>query len=73
MIWESWVDFLAMGGYAPYVWGSYGVMLGLMAVESSLLVMRRRNILRYLGWKAGGREHAPARQEPGKGGGGSPS
>ena len=49
MIWEKWNDFFEMGGYALYVWGSYLVMLGLMAVESSLLIMRRRNILKYLG------------------------
>ena len=49
MIWENWNDFFEMGGYAPYVWGSYLVTLGLMAVEGSLLIMRRRNILKYLG------------------------
>ena len=25
MIWNSWNDFWAMGGYGLYVWGSFGV------------------------------------------------
>jgi len=55
MMWENWVDFLEMGGHAPYVWGSYVVALGLMAAESLLLIMRRRNILKYLGHTGGAR------------------
>jgi len=32
MIWASWGDFWAMGGYGLYVWGSYAVVaLGLLA------------------------------------------
>jgi heme exporter protein D len=31
MIWASWSDFWAMGGYGLYVWGSYAVVaLGLL-------------------------------------------
>lgn len=33
MRWESWADFLAMGGYGLYVWGSMGVTFLLMALE----------------------------------------
>jgi len=33
MIWESWDAFWAMGGYGPYVWGSYGVVLLCIAIE----------------------------------------
>ncbi len=33
MIWNSWSDFWAMGGYGLYVWGSFGVTAGLMALE----------------------------------------
>lgn len=62
MIWQSWSDFFAMGGYGPYVWGSYVVTLGLMAVETSLLIMRRRNILKYLGRNGGARGHAAAQE-----------
>ena len=35
-------DFLHMGGYAFYVWGSYGVTFALLAVEVVLLVKRKR-------------------------------
>ena len=33
MNWNSWQDFLAMGGYAVYVWGSYGVTAAALAIE----------------------------------------
>lgn len=56
MSWGSWSDFLAMGGYALYVWGSYAVTAGLIAVEVIMLVLRRRNALRSaVGPAAGGR------------------
>jgi heme exporter protein D len=45
MNWGSWENFLAMGGYAFYVWGSYLVMLALMIAEIALLALRRRNAL----------------------------
>lgn len=40
MTWGSWSDFLAMGGYAFYVWGSYAVTAALMAAE--IVAVRRR-------------------------------
>ena len=43
------IDFLSMGGYALYVWGSYGVTLALIAIEVVLLRLRKRNILDQLG------------------------
>ena len=49
MSWASWSDFLAMGGYALYVWGSYGVTAGLIAVEVIMLLVRRRNALKLAG------------------------
>jgi heme exporter protein D len=33
MIWESWKDFFAMGGYALYVWGSMIVVFVCLAGE----------------------------------------
>ena len=48
MNWASWSDFFAMGGYALYVWGSYAVSAGLIAVEVILLRNRRRIILDQL-------------------------
>ncbi len=34
-----------MGGYALYVWGSYLVTFGALAVEAAMLRLRRRNAL----------------------------
>ena len=52
MTWASFSDFLAMGGYGLYVWGSYGVMAAALAIEVTLLVVRRRNTLNHLGLMA---------------------
>jgi len=53
MNWHSLSDFLAMGGYALYVWGSFGVTALALAVEPLLIRKRRNDILRTLR-----REHA---------------
>ena len=45
MNWGSLEGFLAMGGYAFYVWGSYLVTLVLMIAEIALIALRRRNAL----------------------------
>lgn len=44
MIWESWSDFFAMGGYALYVWGSLIVVAGGMAGEVMFLRQRGKSI-----------------------------
>ncbi len=45
MIWASWSDFWAMGGYALYVWGSYAVVaLGLLLEVRSAAKRQRRAI-----------------------------
>ncbi|MFO8003458.1 heme exporter protein CcmD [Thioalkalivibrio sp.] len=41
-------EFIAMGGYAPYVWGSYLVMAGLLVVEMVQLRYRRRSLMGWL-------------------------
>jgi len=46
--WGSWENFLAMGGYGFYVWGSYLVTLGLILAEIALLGLRRRTALERL-------------------------
>lgn len=33
MIWNSWSDFWAMGGYGLFVWGSFGVTAALIFIE----------------------------------------
>jgi heme exporter protein D len=44
MNWGSWDNFLAMGGYAFYVWGSYGVTLALIVAEIVLVRARKRSV-----------------------------
>lgn len=41
--------FLSQGGYAFFVWMSYGMALGLLAIEILLLRRDRRTILARLG------------------------
>jgi len=35
-------EFFAMGGYAFYVWGAYGVTFALLAIEVVVLLKRKR-------------------------------
>jgi heme exporter protein D len=48
MNWNSPAEFFAMGGYAFYVWGSFGACLLAMVVEPVLAAKRRTDILRSL-------------------------
>lgn len=59
MNWQSWSEFLAMGGYALYVWGSYAVTLVVLVAEIVALVMRRRGVVEGLTkyYAARGRNH----------------
>ena len=41
MNWSSWSDFVAMGGYGFYVWGSFGVSAVVIAAEIVSLRARR--------------------------------
>ncbi len=43
--WASASDFLAMGGYGLYVWGSFGVTALLMLLEMWSLSVRRKSLL----------------------------
>ena len=45
MTWGSLNDFLAMGGYALYVWGSYGMTALLVVAEIMVLRARRRRAM----------------------------
>ena len=40
--WSSASEFLAMGGYGLYVWGSFGITALVMVLEMWLLGARRR-------------------------------
>jgi heme exporter protein CcmD len=42
MTWTDWNAFWAMGGYAGFVWGAYGVATVLLAGEIVALRLRRR-------------------------------
>ena len=44
--WASWSDFLAMGGYGLYVWGSFGVTALVMLIEVGSLSARRKAVQR---------------------------
>ncbi len=48
MNWGGVAAFLAMGGYAGFVWGSYGVTAACMVLEIVLLTARHRAALRAL-------------------------
>jgi heme exporter protein D len=41
MNWNSVGDFLAMGGYGLYVWGSFGMVAATLVAEVVLLKARR--------------------------------
>ena len=49
MNWGSVSEFLAMGGYGLYVWGSYAVVLALMVGEPLLARHRFRKALAQAG------------------------
>ena len=48
MNWHSPAEFFAMGGYAFYVWGSFGVTALALLIEPLLLNKRRSEVLRSL-------------------------
>jgi heme exporter protein D len=53
MSWGSVGEFLHMGGYGLYVWGSYGVTLAALALETWMLLRRSRSTVRRLRHQAG--------------------
>lgn len=48
MQWNSVSEFFAMGGYAFYVWGSFGLTAAVMVLEMGLIRARRTELLRDL-------------------------
>ena len=44
MNWSSWSDFIAMGGYGLYVWGSFFMCALILVTEVGLLALRRRAV-----------------------------
>ena len=45
MYWQNVGEFFAMGGYAAYVWGAYGVTLLCLIIELISLRSRRKRAL----------------------------
>jgi heme exporter protein D len=60
MQWHSVSEFFAMGGYAVYVWGSFGLCALAMIAEPWLLRRRHRQILSALRRRDGAAGAAPA-------------
>lgn len=52
MNWNSSSEFFAMGGYALYVWGSFGACALALVLEPLWVGQRRRLILHSLRHKA---------------------
>jgi heme exporter protein D len=48
LAWDSLADFAAMGGYALYVWGSFGMVAVALAWELATLLQRHRRALEEL-------------------------
>ena len=48
MTWNSAGDFFAMGGYALYVWGSFGACALALGLEPLLVGKRHDDVLRSL-------------------------
>jgi heme exporter protein D len=48
MHWNSVSEFFAMGGYAFYVWGSFGSTALVVVAEVLLLRGQRRELLKHL-------------------------
>jgi heme exporter protein D len=48
MTWGSPAEFFAMGGYALYVWGSFGVVAVALVLEPILVSRRRQAIVQSL-------------------------
>ncbi len=44
----NWGEFLAMGGYGVYVWGSYGFAALILIANSLAPILRRRVMLKRL-------------------------
>ena len=47
-MWNSPAEFFAMGGYALYVWCSFGVCILVMLIEPIGIRLRRKSIIQRL-------------------------
>jgi heme exporter protein D len=65
MNWGSIGNFFHMGGYGPYVWGSYGMCFGLIALEMLSLRARRRSAVVEV-WQAINRQEQGRQRQAGQ-------
>ncbi|MDG2277727.1 MAG: heme exporter protein CcmD [Pseudomonadales bacterium] len=61
MQFDSWNDFLAMGGHAQYVWVAYGSLAAFLLAYVGMLVRRRRAVIGELKWRAAADAHEEAK------------
>jgi heme exporter protein D len=57
VVWRSFAEFAAMGGYATYVWGSMGAVALALGAEVLSLRARKRAIRRDIALAASARRH----------------
>jgi len=46
--WKSLADFIAMGGYGFYVWGSFGLTALIMLIEPIVAVRNQKTLIARL-------------------------
>lgn len=46
--WNSFSDFIAMGGYGTYVWGSFGVTALTMTLEPIVTIYKQKTLMARL-------------------------
>ncbi len=46
--WNSFSEFVAMGGYGFYVWGSFGATVLIMTIEPIVVARNRKNTIARL-------------------------
>lgn len=45
MNFNSWADFIAMGGHALYVWSAYGISVLVLAINVGVPLLAKRDYL----------------------------
>ena len=61
--WNSFSDFIAMGGYGTYVWGSFGVTALIMAIEPIVAIRNQRTLIARLKRQIRAESRADTRSE----------
>ena len=46
--WNSFSDFIAMGGYGTYVWGSFGATVLIMTIEPIVAIRNQKTLIARL-------------------------